>query len=142
MKIYRLEHRIPVKLGEVTFWLGPISHEQRTKIFSFVKPEGSPEKTDHVALSNTALRFSIKGIEGVEYPDGSPYQLSFDSDGGVSDECLSELMQLEAMPKIIALCSQFLTQGFGNGSVEGVEIHIGGLKVAEKKSQEGSSLVH
>lgn len=104
VKIYRMTDKIPVKLGEVTFWVSPLSYEHRSKITALTQRMSGKDHEVAKEAATLAIKYGLKELEGVEDSQGNPYELAFDSSGGLSDDCLSEVIQLDGIPDLTKLC--------------------------------------
>lgn len=135
MIIYRTSDRIPVKIGDVlTVWLSPLTVEQRARMFSTaVKMQAGAEQEDAIKAAAMSIKYSVKGIEGdLKNIDGSDYQLEFDPDGSLTDECAEELLQLDGSDKLVRICGHFL-KAISDPGIEGVVVDFKGVKTAKKK---------
>lgn len=103
IKIYRLTDRIPVKIGELTFWLSPLSMDQKAKIEGNRKLVSGVEEENALEGARLAIKFSVKALDGVECANSEPYVLEFDPDGALTDECVSEIMNLDGAEKLVRL---------------------------------------
>ena len=107
MVIYRLTDRIPVKVGTVTFWLSPLSAEQKGNLLSLTSKAAGHEREESLKGAVLTIRYSLKKLEGVENADGTPYELQFGEDGLVTEESAIEVISLQASSKVIALALQW-----------------------------------
>lgn len=101
--IYRLTDQIPVRVGEVTFWISPLSLEHRGKLNSMSEKVSGSQIEVALDGATLALKYSLKDIEGVTDATGNPYKLEFGPDGALTDDCLSEIIQLAGTPKLTRL---------------------------------------
>jgi hypothetical protein len=128
-RIYKRSDRITVKINDVTLKLAPLSIDEKTEIQQAMlngrAKADLKEVTRGTALS---LKYSIKGISGLLDSDDNEYKLQFDDKGYLTDDCVSDLLNLEFQDKIVMICctlpggvpAQF-TDTKGN-KIEGVEI--------------------
>jgi len=133
MIIYRLTDRIPVKIGELTFWVSPLSYEQKVNLQECRKMEGGQEVVDHGARARLAIKYGVKEIQGIECADGSPYQPKMDSDGTLSMEAVDELSALNSLKELVMVCMSVAARGVPDSEIPGVEVDLKGVKNAEKK---------
>jgi hypothetical protein len=98
MKIYSLNDRITVKVGELTFKLAPLSYKQKIEIQNIFKESKDAEG------SILCLKYSVKDVEGIETLNGEKYNLSFD-ESGLTDTCLNDLLNIELSPKLMIACA-------------------------------------
>jgi hypothetical protein len=132
MRIFRLSDRIPARIGEVTFWLSPLSYEQRIQLLSAKRMEGGVEVDDNAMRARLAMKFAIKDVDGVTCADGSPYAPAKDADGTISLQAVDELASLPIADKAVAACFVSMRDP-GSRQIEGVEFDLQGVKNVEKK---------
>ncbi len=141
-RIYKRSDRVVVKIDEVTVKLAPLSLDQKTQIqHAMILGRGKgdiKEATRGIAL---AMKFSVKALEGVEDSDGNPYVLQFEADGGLTDECIDDLMNLE-LAKKLTMVSVAMVNGVptkftdaDDKEIEGVHIVKASVKEPEVKNQ-------
>jgi len=132
MIVYRVTDRIPVKVGELKFWLSPLSYEQKVNLAECTKMKGGEEVVDTSRRAFLAIKYAIKGVEGLKCPDGSDYLLSFEPSGVLSDESVSDIVQLDGWVPLAVYCVQMMN-GISDGAVPGVEVDLKGVVSAKKK---------
>lgn len=128
-KIYKLTDRITVKIDNVEFKLAPLSWGQKQEIVSEASVVGGNVNEMTRNATFKALKYAIKGISGVEYADGTQYELEFDENGNVLDSSLEELLNMELSPRLIMACyamvngvpTDIINPATGK-KVEGVEV--------------------
>jgi hypothetical protein len=113
MIVYRITDRIPVRFGEITFWLAPLTHGQRQLVIEGTRLKGGSEHEDKIGAATRALRYSLKGLDGVQCADGTPYELSFDKNGELTDDCLSEVLQLDGSSELTILAMRWALDRIG-----------------------------
>ncbi len=107
-RLYRTSDRIPFKLGsDLTVTISPLSFAQKTELQSMML-EAMKDPMRAVKGANLAIKMAVKKVEGIETIDGKPWEPTFDEQGNLSDESVSDLMNLEENPKLIALCTQLV----------------------------------
>lgn len=130
-KILRITDRVDFKIGEVTFTCAPLNKDQKMEITSSFIEKGKDQKFNLAKAQQLYLKYSIKGISGVEDFHGNKYELSFDENGNLTDDCLSEILQIEQNPKLLTALWQNLN-GYNedlrdpvtNEKLEGVALEL------------------
>lgn len=107
IKIVRVSDVLPVEIDGVTFFVAPISSEKKAELLQSIEEKGGLTKLNTVSYMKTLLKWSLKRIDGLSDLYDNPYELRFDPDGGVSDECLEELMQLTQTGDAMATMANF-----------------------------------
>lgn len=133
MIIYRLTDRIPVKIDDLTFWVAPMSFAEKLALNQAVKTTGGVEVMDAAKVAFLTIKFSVKEVEGIKLPDGSDYPLSFDASGALTDDCVSELLQIDTSPKLVTACG-LLTREIKEHSIKGVKIDLKGVRPGKKSA--------
>lgn len=132
MIIHKTTDKIQVRIGEITFYLSPLSWDQKQDILSDAKMVDG--KTSNRNSTYKCLKYAVKGIEGVTLADGSPYVLTMDN-GVLSDECIEDILNLELSPKLIMACYSFV-QGIPARIVNPVTGEVvEGVEIVQKNSK-------
>lgn len=122
-RVYKRTDRIPVKIDDVILKLSPLSFDQKMEIMQLLiegKTKGDfPKATRGVMLS---LKYSIKGIEGLTDSDNQPYKLEFENAESLTDDCVSELLNLSINMKLSQVCA-----GLVNGIKDTLTDHEGNI---------------
>jgi hypothetical protein len=100
--VYRTSDRLRVKVGELVVVIGPLNRYQKAKVQSLIVED---KMYDSAA---EALKGSIKGIEGLETVDGGQYQLQFDDNKELTDECLDDLLNLDVAGELTVMAVSLL----------------------------------
>ena len=116
-RIFRTSDRIPVKIGDLSIIVSPLSFAQKTELQTIMLSAAN-DPMRAVKGAAMAIRFAVKGVTGVETMDGEPWTPTFDADGLLSEESCDELLNLEENPKLIALCTQLVAGVPVNGVLD------------------------
>lgn len=136
MIVYRTTDRIPVKIGDVTIWICPLSAGQYAEVVSLTKYKGGREIPDPGAMAILTLRYCVKSVDGlgdVKYADGTDFLLEFDESGNLTEDSLSVLIQVLGSDKLTLLASQVAVKGIGDHKIPGVKIDLKNAVTAKKK---------
>ena len=116
-RIFRTSDRIPVKIGaELTITISPLSFAQKTELQS-VMMQAVQDPMRAVKGASLAIKYSVKGVSGVETLDGTSWQPKFEGDV-LADESVDDLMNLEESGKIVTLCTQLIAGVPVNGVID------------------------
>jgi len=115
-RILKMSDRIKMKIDDITFTLAPFSYEQKMEMSDCTKIVAGEEIIDVFKTKTLMLKYGLKGIDGV-----GDYRLAFDSEGNLSNECISEILYIEQSAKMLQACyeihngvpkdNKLLTQG-------------------------------
>jgi len=130
-KIYRTTDRIPVQVDDVIITLSPLKYHEKAEIQACVMKGDAHGATQGAAL---ALKYSIKEIKGVELEDGSEYSLDLGPEGNLTEDCISDLLNLQVFDKLIAV-SLNLLNGIPDKFVDlATGKKITGVEIVKEKS--------
>ena len=132
MIIYRLTDRIPVQIGELTFWLAPLSASQKSELLSLVTVHAGEERVKPMEVALRCVSMSLKKLEGVKTADGEPYELSFDPSGNLSRECAEEIFGLDGAEKMLLVCKEFAFSELKDPKLEGVVVDFSKVHTLKK----------
>lgn len=99
--------RIPVRIGELTFWISPLSAGQKGILLAQGKMVSGEETEEAMRGAALVLKFSVKGVDGCKDATGGEYKCEFDPDGCLTDDCVSEILQLDGCAKLVRLANEW-----------------------------------
>lgn len=137
MILYRTTDRIPVRIGGVTLWVAPLSRHEKMQLMAFQTLESGERVIDQVALMANAVRFSVRKVEGVQNPDGSPYELEIGPDGYMTEQALDDLLNLFATARLAEACVSLVNE-IKDHEIQGVQIDVKGVVSTKKGDSSGS----
>lgn len=121
-RIYKPTDRMQFKIGEIIVKIAPLSRHQKNEVQKMMTK--GQDKKDLMLLNDAimlAISYCVKGISGVFDANNEPYQLEFD-EGVLTEECISDLLNMEESKQLIQLCSEFVNGIPKKGAVAGVEL--------------------
>lgn len=130
VKVYSVNTRIPIKIGDVTFKLSPFSQAQKIEMAEFANFEGGQYLQNASRMTFRAIKFSVKDVEGLEDAlTGEKYKLEFDDTGCLTDACVNDILSIEIADKLMVACmamlkgipTEIVNQQTGQ-KMEGVEV--------------------
>lgn len=133
MIVYKMSDRIPIEIGEVKFWVSPLSYGQKMELASCSSTVSGEQKIDGQKFATLLMKFSIKEVEGITNFDGTPYVISFDKDGTLSQDSLDELLQIEQSASVLKAATHLFTS-MSDYEVDGVKIDMKQIKNVSKKN--------
>lgn len=124
-KIYKISDRIRVKVGGLVFKIGPLTFDQKAEIQSLA---ASGDFKQSLKSAKLAVKYGVKGVEGLEDSKGNPYELESD-ESGLSEDSINDLLNLEENETLSMVCLGLLrgipehfTNPFDGKRLEGVSI--------------------
>ena len=123
-KILKMSDRIKMQIGEVTFILAPFTYEQKMEMSDSVKVVSGQDVIDVFKVKTMMLKYGLKKVEGIE-----DYELSFDSQGNLSDECISEILYLDQSKTMLSACYEI-----HNGIPDEIETQGVALEILKNKA--------
>jgi len=104
---YRPGDLVKIKIGEAVFHVSPLKYGQKTEILSLTQPQGGIVFTDVAQASYKLVKYCVKRVENIVYPDGKPLGISVVNDE-LTDESAEELMNLSITAELILACQSML----------------------------------
>ena len=136
--LMRKSDRIEIKIEDLVLKIAPLSFSAKMEINEVLSGTKNDDLHASMKAAKLAMMHSIKEIKGIECFDGEEYSLEFDGDK-LSEECIDDLLNLEACPKLMGVCSSLLAgvsekivDPVTGEEMEGVEVMLG-KKIAKKK---------
>jgi hypothetical protein len=108
LRVPRMTDRYKITFGDISFLIAPLSRGQKSEINQCsVINEGNT--TTYLFESQALyLKYGLKKIEGAQDFHGKPYRLSFAENGGLTDDCLDEVLNICGKEEIMAVAWQLL----------------------------------
>ena len=128
--LLRKSDRVQVKVEDLSLEIAPLSFAAKMEINEVIGLADQNDVNASMKAAKIAMGSSIKGLKGVECLDGEEYKLEFIGDK-LSDECIDDLLNLEACPKIMSACmaliggvSEEIIDPVTGKKLEGVEVKL------------------
>lgn len=138
--VYRMiiippDQTIKVEIDDATFWLSPLTSQQRQDLMVFKTVKSGEAQVDTYEMSKRALKYGLKKAKGLRLPDGSEFKLRFEDDG-LCDEHCSLLVDASVVVHTLALK---LAQGISLETGPGVKVTYEGTKKKTRRASVKSS---
>ena len=126
-KLFRKGQSIKVLIDDAVFSIVPLTLAQKheiTKKLDGAQKGGIEAVGPMLEATKFAIKYSIKGLEGVTDGADEPYALEFGSDGFLTDDCVEDLSNFEASDKLTQVLMGMLAK-FGSQpeGLEGVTVN-------------------
>lgn len=106
-QILRMNDRITLKIGDITFYLAPLNHGHKMQLTSMTKVVKGEEIYDFLGAQAYYIKHGLKDVEGIETYDGEKYELQFEGNE-LTDDCVSEILNLEQKSLLTTAAWQLL----------------------------------
>jgi len=113
--VYRQSDRIPLEISGVKFSIKPLSYFEKMEITKAISVQDGTQLETILETTKLLMKFSVKEVDGIIYPDGTPLKLNFDDSGNLVDESINEMLSMELTKDLNNALGQF---------VNGVPEHI------------------
>lgn len=129
--VYRITDKVDIKVDDIVVTISPLNYKIKADMQACVMA-GKPMDAAVLALKN-----SIKGIKGLKLHDGSEYELEFESDGSLKEDCITDLLNIPESDKLNVIAISLI-----NGMPQGEFLDpqtkkpMDGVKFVEKAKQQ------
>lgn len=123
--VRKQSERIKFKIDDIEVTLKPLSYHEKNTI-SAMMFKGHKNQDMALMANGTihAVRCCLKAIKGLQFEDEDgqlkDYVLEFDESGILTDDCMSDLMNMEPSAKLIQVCSLFIDKIPKEITIDGV----------------------
>lgn len=120
MKVYIPKDRVKVSLkgSDLAFVLSPLTAKQKGEVMSCLTLKGGDAIQDRWEMVRLAIRYSLKGIDGITDSEDKPIEMTLDPDGGLSTDSMDVVMNMgTAMDLCYTAALQLATQGLPDGTI-------------------------
>ena len=128
VKVLGIKERIEMKMGDLSFWVSPMTYRQKSEIAGCSRMVEGELETDTVTMAFKSVKFCLKDFKGIETFNGEEYRPEFEKNGDLTDDCTETILNIVQSAELSRFCLSFLS-GIqeqlvdGNGKpIEGVEI--------------------
>jgi len=108
MIIFTQQDRIKIVIHDVSLTVKPLSYKEKLNWSNCISSQSGSQSENAMIGLALLLKSSLKNIEGITYSDGTPFALEFDEAGGLSDECVENLLNLEMTTDLITVMYSLL----------------------------------
>lgn len=110
MQILRMSDRVEFEIGDFTFKFGPMSMDQKFSLEKYSKMKKGAEVRDAARASFDTIKYTVKGITGVENIDGTPYEVQFEdkSERSLTDNCVEDILNIPIQYELLITLSQLM----------------------------------
>lgn len=139
-RILRMKDRIKIKIGEIEFYIAPLSYLHKQEIANCTRSKGGEELFDFLKAQSLHIKYGLKDVKGLKTYDGKNYELEFEGDC-LSDSCVDEILGIECNDQL-SLAAWSILNGYDESrfdknkqQLEGIEIEVvseGKLKAAQE----------
>ena len=131
MYLFTKDDRIPVKIGDVTFWISPLINETRADISTAVTLSSGEKRVDVKKLYRLYIKYAVKRVDGVLLPNQDAYKVKKDKKGNLTDACVDDILNLSCAPTLAQAALSLFTE-IKEVDIEGIKVDIQGT-MPEKK---------
>jgi len=89
-------------IGDVTFTIKPLEWQERLDLGQYINQKHGKTVVDKHSYTKKLISVCVKDVKGITDQHGAKYTLSLNSSTGyLTDECVSELWQLNFLPEFL-----------------------------------------
>ncbi len=106
--VYRNTDRVTLKIHDVTFSVKPLTYKEKADITSTISLDGGMQTEDTMSSVQKIMKYSVKEVKGINYPDGSPLKLKFDDKNHLEEDSIDELLNMEITTDLTTALYSFM----------------------------------
>lgn len=106
--IYRKNDLISLEIGDLVFKIKPLNYLDRVEIMSCLHNSSGTIVENAGKASYLTIKYAVKKLEGASTIDGTPYELEFDESGNITDDAISDILNIEENNKLGLALHNFL----------------------------------
>lgn len=103
--LYRTSDRLKLKVDDIVVHLSPLSYLEKAMVEEEVRKGTTIALTTAAAM---AVKYAVKGVENVFLPGGEEFFVELDEEGKLTDQCVSDLLNLQMYDKLISISLNLL----------------------------------
>lgn len=125
MKFLRRKDKVEIKVGDIKFSISPLLQSHMIEIGSLETKKSGKTLVDNAKKIELMVKYSLRSLEGIELYDGSKYELEFDEQGNLTDECASEVLSIPVTNEIVSAINSMLEGQIDKIKADEVEVKLG-----------------
>ena len=105
MKIYSAKDKVDIKVQDVVVSISPLTFQQKGEIqVDLVEYEKNGSTKALIDGSFKAIKYAVKKIKGFKTVHDEDYELEFEDNGVLKDECVNDLLNTEISSELTTIC--------------------------------------
>lgn len=120
-RIYKTTDRISYKIGDLLIKISPMTVQDKATLNEYMQKGRSGDTRALIEGSMFAIKAALKEVKGLEDSQGNPYNLEFDDNNYVTENCINDLMNIAESSLMVTLCSQLIA-GIPSTLPEGITL--------------------
>jgi hypothetical protein len=111
VKIYSRKSKIKINYPKMGcgFVVRPLEYDQKCEILAEThKAQSGMNIFDLGKATAKYIKYMVIGVHGISDENGNDYSLKFDGDNNLTDECVSDLMNISLDPALSVSLSNFI----------------------------------
>lgn len=86
--------RIKINISGVEIILKPLKFEHQLKVAETIKLVSGDTQVDTINRAKLLIKFSVEEMTGFQNIHGDDYNLEFEKDGSLKDECVEDILMM------------------------------------------------
>jgi hypothetical protein len=132
--LYMPDEKVPLRIDDLTVQVQQLTMAQKATIIEKLTQANNPMAL--VDASRLAVKYGVKGLEGVTLSNGTPYRIEFEGEI-LSDKSVEAILCLPQSDKIQGACFALL-KGIANPLVDANGKPIPGVEIIAAKSKKAA----
>jgi hypothetical protein len=127
--LYLPDEKVPLRIDNITVYIQQLTMAQKATIIE--KLSSTDNALSLIEAARLAVKYGVKGLEGVTLSNGKAYSLEFDGHT-LTDSCVDALLCLPQSDKLQGACFALL-KGISDPLVDANGRQIPGVEIVAQK---------
>lgn len=127
--LYLPDEKVPLRIDDITVYIQQLTMAQKATIIE--KLSNTDSALSLIEAARLAVKYGVKGLEGVTLSSGKAYSLEFDGHV-LTDSCVDALLCLPQSDKLQGACFALL-KGISDPLVDANGRKIPGVEIVAQK---------
>jgi hypothetical protein len=132
--LYLPDEKVPLRIDDITVYIQQLTMAQKATIIE--KLSNTDSALSLIEAARLAVKYGVKGLEGVTLSSGKAYSLEFDGHV-LTDSCVDALLCLPQSDKLQGACFALL-KGISDPLVDANGRKIPGVEIVAQKPRKQS----
>lgn len=125
-KILSTKSTFTLKIDDLKFTLKPLNYMHRLELDECFIQKGGSNLQKLYRSQSILIKYSLKSVKGIKNHDDSDYELEFNDDGSLTDDCVNDIMNIQQRHKLTTAAMNVLNgvMEMSDDITQGIELEF------------------